>query len=274
MKEGKLAQFYDTNDENTLYWTDGKVVYFREEKIKNADIYSFEQFPGCWAKDKNFCYSGNTKLKDADCSTFEVLNYTYAKDKTNVWTLEGRIPEAEAKTFEVCDYGKKSLGFTFVESANNKKEKRESFAPYGFGKDANNVFYYDFQGKPKVVKKAISSSFESLNDGYFGYDEKSVFCGKNILPKANPKSWKKLEDKYYYSKDQSTVYYFNSLIKDADAESFEVVIVSSVFETPTQYAKDKNHYYLNDSICSADEFEKYTAEEITRNQDFENKFKK
>jgi hypothetical protein len=274
MKEGKLAQFYDTNDENTLYWTDGKVVYFREEKIKNADIYSFEQFPGCWAKDKNFCYSGNTKLKDADCSTFEVLNYTYAKDKTNVWTLEGRIPEAEAKTFEVCDNGKKSLGFTFVESANNKKEKRESFAPYGFGKDANNVFYYDFQGKPKVVKKAISSSFESLNDGYFGYDEKSVFCGKNILPKANPKSWKKLEDKYYYSKDQSTVYYFNSLIKDADAESFEVVIVSSVFDTPTQYAKDKNHYYLNDSICSADEFEKYTAEEITRNQDFENKFKK
>lgn len=266
MKGEKLAKDYNADNETALYWTDGKVVYFRGEKIKNADIDSFEQFPDCWAKDKNFCYSGSTKLKDADCLTFEVLNYTYAKDKNNVWTLVGRIPEAEPKTFEVCDNGRKSLGITFVESANNKKEKRESFAPYGFGKDSKNVFYYDFQGKTKVLKKAISTSFQSLNDGDFGYDENSVFCGKNILPKANPKTWKKLEDKYFYSKDQNKVYYFNRLIKDADAESFEIVIVSSVFETPTQYAKDKNCFYFNDSIVSKEEFEKYIADDIAKNE--------
>jgi len=266
MKGEKLAKDYNADNETALYWTDGKVVYFCGEKIKNADIDSFEQFPGCWAKDKNFCYSGSTKLKDADCLTFEVLNYTYAKDKSNVWTLVGRIPEAEAKTFEVCDDGRKSLGIKFVLLENNKREILESFVPYGFGKDAVNVFYYDFQGKTKIVKRAISSSFQSLNDGYFGYDEKSVFCGKNTLPKANPKTWKKLEDKYFYSKDQNRVYYFNRLIKDADAESFEVVIVSSVFETPTQYAKDKNFFYFNDSIVSKEEFEKHIADHIDRNE--------
>ncbi|WP_433766093.1 DKNYY domain-containing protein [Flavobacterium ginsenosidimutans] len=274
MKGSKLAELYDANNENALYWTDGKVVYFRENKIKNVDIDSFEQFPGCWAKDKNYCYSGGSKLKDGDSLTFEVLNYAFAKDKNNVWTLEGRIPEADTKTFEVCDTGKKSLGITFVFIENNKKQGKESFVPYGFAKDANNVFYYDFQGKTKVLKKAISSSFKSLNDGDFGYDENSVFYGKNILSKANPKTWKKLHDKYFYSIDQNRVYYFNRLIKDADAESFEIVFVSSIFETPTQYAKDKNHFYLNDTICSSEEFEKYVAETIARNKEAESKIKR
>ncbi|MCV2487140.1 DKNYY domain-containing protein [Flavobacterium sp. SH_e] len=123
MKGSKLAELYDANNENALYWTDGKVVYFRENKIKNVDIDSFEQFPGCWAKDKNYCYSGGSKLKDGDSLTFEVLNYAFAKDKNNVWTLEGRIPEADTKTFEVCDTGKKSLGITFVFIENNKKTR-------------------------------------------------------------------------------------------------------------------------------------------------------
>lgn len=271
MVGGKLAKVYNSDNEMSLYWTDGKVVYFGGEKIKNADIDSFEQFPGSWAKDKNSCYSGGRKLKDANSLTFKVLNYTYAKDKNNVWTLEGRISEADAKTFEVCDNGKKSMGITFLLSENNKKEVLESFVPYGFGKDVNNVFYYDFQGKTKVIKKAISSSFKSLNDGYFGYDEKLVFCGKNILPKANPKTWRKLADKYYYSQDQNRVYYFNRLIKEADAESFEIVIIPSIFETPTQYARDKNYFYFNDSICSSEEFEESLAKNIASNQEFDRK---
>lgn len=271
MQGEKLAKVYNGNDEKALYWTDGEVVYFRGDKIKDADIDSFEQFPGYWAKDKNFCYSGSTKLKDADCFTFEVLNYTYAKDKNNVWTLVGRISEADAKTFAVCDSGRKSLGITFELLDNNKYERRECFVPYGFGKDVNNVFYYDSQGKTKVVKKAISSCFESLNDGYFGYDDKSVFCGKNVLSKANPKTWKKLEDKYFYSKDQNRIYYFNRLIKDADAESFEIVTVPSIFEDPHQYAKDKNFFYINDLIYSEEEFIDDIKEDIARNQKAKNR---
>nr|WP_318013906.1 DKNYY domain-containing protein [Flavobacterium sp. SH_e] len=83
-----------------------------------------------------------------------------------------------------------------------------------------------------------------------------------------------MHDKYFYSIDQNRVYYFNRLIKDADAESFEIVFVSSIFETPTQYAKDKNHFYLNDTICSSEEFEKYVAETIARNKEAESKIKR
>ena len=50
MKGQKMAIAFDTYDENTFYWTDGKNVFFRETLIKNADIDSFEQFLGSWAK--------------------------------------------------------------------------------------------------------------------------------------------------------------------------------------------------------------------------------
>ncbi|WP_343618554.1 DKNYY domain-containing protein [Flavobacterium sp.] len=271
MKGIKPAQALNDYKENERYWSDGKLVYFRYNIIKNADLGSFEQFPGSWAKDKKYCYSLYTRLKNADVFTFEVLNYTYAKDKNNVWTLAGRIPEADPATFEVCDEGKQSQGFTFVLSDQNKREKIESFLPYGFGKDQNNVYYYDFALKTKILKNAIPSSFKSLNDGYFGYDENSVFCGKSILPKANPKTWKKLEDNYFYSKDQNRIYYFNTLMKEADAASFEIVIVPSIFETPKHYAKDKNFFYFSDTICSKEEFEKCIAEDMFENQKIKNK---
>ncbi|GAA3770982.1 DKNYY domain-containing protein [Flavobacterium ginsengiterrae] len=273
MKGIKPAEAFNDHEEMGLYWSDGKLVYFRYYIIKNADLDSFVQFPGSWAKDKKHCYSMHTRLRNADILTFEILNYTYAKDKNNVWTLAGRIPEADAETFEVCDDGKESTGITFVMSEQNIEGTRESFLPFGYGKDRNNVYYYDFAPKIKIVKHAIPSSFKSLNDGYFGYDEKSVFCGKSILPKANPNTWKKLEENYFYSKDQNRIYYFNSLLKGADAASFEVVVVPSIFKTPNQYAKDKNYFYLGGTICSKEEFEKTIADDIAYNQEFEDKMK-
>jgi hypothetical protein len=265
MNGHKLARKCNEHDETALYWTDGKKVYFRLYEIKGADIETFEQFPGCWAKDKKHCYSGATRLQNSDPTTFEVLNFTYAKDKTNVWTLGGRIPDADPLTFEVCDSGRHSLGPKFKWTPDGKSPDRqkiwyESFVPYGYGKDKNSVYYYDFDGKPVVVKKATPSSFRSLGDGYFGYDEKFVFCGHATIPKANPATWGRLREGYYYSKDQGRIYYFNRLIKDADVETFEVVVVPVATGTPLQLAKDKNTGYWNDNPLPHAELEKKICE--------------
>ncbi|RZJ54853.1 MAG: hypothetical protein EOO44_03525 [Flavobacterium sp.] len=71
-----------------------------------------------------------------------------------------------------------------------------------------------------------------------------------------------------YSRDGNNIYYFNRIIKEADAATFEIVVSPSVFETPTQFAKDKNHYYFNDEICSKENFEKWIASEKDQNQKF------
>jgi hypothetical protein len=246
----KLATEFDETIENGLYWTDGKKVYFRHYEIKGADIESFLQYPGYWAMDKNHCYSGSGRLRGADVKTFRVLNMTYAKDKFNVWTLIGKVEGADAETFEVCDSGKYSLG------KNIKNGKTyESFVPYGFGKDKNNVYYYDTVGKPKLLKNAISETFVSLGDGFFGYDENTVFCTYNKLNKTNPKTWKLYKTGYLYSKDKC-IYYLNRIIKDADVETFEIIEQNVEFGLPFQYAKDKNNYYNNDDIITKQQFEK------------------
>jgi hypothetical protein len=249
----KLANEYDeTEEENTRYWTDGKKVFYKSSEIKGADIESFIHFPGYvgYAKDKNTVYRDSKRFKEADKDTFEVLNFNYAKDKSNVWTLIGKIENVDAGTFEVCDSGKYSLGH----HVKNGKWY-ELFVSYGFGKDKNNVYYYDTLGKPKILKNAIPESFVSLDDGYFGYDENTVFCKYNKLNKANPKTWKLYKVGYFYSKDKY-IYYFNRIIKDADVETFEIIENVPSSDLVFQYAKDKNNYYNNDDIITREEFEK------------------
>lgn len=249
MAKLKFGSSFNELEEDNIYWTDGKTIFYRTLEIKNGDIESFEHFFGVWAKDKRNCYSGATKLKDAESLTFDALNLTYAKDKENVWVLAGKITDADAETFEVCDNGKRSLGKSLV---TNKEQRilQEQFVPYGFGRDKNNVYYYDFQGKGKIVNKADTETFISLDDNYFGYDANYVFCGISILPKANPKSWKKFKENYFYSKDGNNIFYFNRLIKDADAVSFEIVELPTITGTAKQYAKDKFSVYNNDRKIS------------------------
>lgn len=249
MNPQKLLNKYDRIYE---YWTDGQKVYFNFSEIKGVDIESFQQYPGSWAKDKKNCYSSDRKLQGANIESFKVLNFTYAKDDRNVWTLAGSLKDVDAKTFEVCDNGKFSLG--------KDRDKKtgiwyELFVPHGFGKDKNNVYYYDFQGKPSVVKNALVKTFVSLDDGRFGYDEKNVFCGKQKLPKVDAKTWQKINDSYNYSKDKKSIYYLGRIIKDADYETFQVIEKKVERGLPKQLARDKNNYYWNDSITPREKIE-------------------
>jgi len=245
----KLLEKYDRIYQ---YWTDGQKVYFNAFEVKGVDMETFEQYPGAWGKDKNHCYSGGKRLQDADVESFRVLNHTYAKDAKYVWALGIRIQDAGAETFEVCDDGKHSLGKHYDKKAD---KWYELIVPYGFGKDKNNVYYYDFNGKPNVVKNASSETFVSLNDSYFGHDENNVYCGIRKLQKADSKTWAKFKDLYHYSKDKKIIYYSNRIIKDADAETFEVIEQNVEWGLPLQLAKDKNHYYWNDNITSKEKIE-------------------
>jgi hypothetical protein len=267
MKGAKLAAKCNVHDENAKYWTNGKAVFYLGYEVKGADIDSFEQFPGNWAKDKKHCYSVGCRLRGADPATFEVLNYTYARDCNNVWTLGGRIAEADAETFEVCDSGMYSLGRKFKWSPEKQKIWYELFVPHGYGKDRNNVYYYNFDGKPRVVKKAIPASFQSLGDGEFGFDEKSVFHELFVIPKANPATWSKLHEDYNYSRDLNRIYYLNRLMKDADAETFEVVVSPVATGKPAQYAKDRNTAWWNGRPMSFEELEENLAKERKHYED-------
>lgn len=252
----KLSTTFDNTDLDKHYWTDGKSVFHRGYEIKGADIDTFEHFYGLWAKDKKNCYCGSSKLNNTDPKTFLALNLAYAKDKDNVWTLGGLINDADTKTFEVCDNGMKSMGKS-VEWVDKKLYLyNETYVPYGYGKDKKNVYYYNFSGKTKIVKKADIHSFVSLNDGHFGLDKNYVFYGFATILKAKPNTWKKLKQEYYYSKDGNKIFYMNRLIKDADPTSFEVIETALITGNPPQLAKDKTSGFSNSNRISFEELEK------------------
>ena len=246
------------NDPNTIFWTDGDKVFFRQQEINGADVLSFDVLLGGFAKDKKNCYLFERKLKDADPLSFQSLNYTYAADNNGVWTLGGRIPEADIATFCTCDDGQNVMMSVKRKLADGNFAVVKTIAPYGYAKDKNHVYYYDFQGKNKIIKAADAGTFASLNDSYFGRDKNSVFCGKDKLPKANPLTWKKLADKYYYSRDGARIYYFNRLMENADADTFEVAAKYDELGNGgiCQLAKDKNQRYWNDKVISQEEFDK------------------
>ena len=223
----KDLRFYDfENKEQASYWTDNNRVYFRSVIIKNADINSFVVLNRFFAKDKNRCYLQGRMLKNADSKYFETLNYCYAKDNRNAWTTGGIVKNIDIKTFEVCDEGIRKNKYKFSRQEFNDGKMREVkiLIPYGYAKDKNNVYYENFSGKPKIVKKANPKTFKSLNNGLFGLDDTLVFYEQSTLKKANPNHWKLIDEEksLEYSKDEKSIYSYNKEIKNADLETFKL----------------------------------------------------
>lgn len=240
-KELVPGYVFHEGDLTTLYWIKNGKVLYRHYPIRGADPESFRFYVGGFGKDKKHCYCASSRLTGATPIFFRALNYTYAADDRNVWTLGGRLKDVDATSFVVCDDGARNTSFCIV--------------PYGYGKDKNRVYYYDFDGVPNWVRKANPLTFVSLWDGIFGKDESFAFCGTASLPKAKVLYWKKIGG--YYSKDDTRVFYFNRRIQIADYDSFEIILARDGF---TQLAKDKNNYYLNDTVIDAEQFLKLKVE--------------
>jgi hypothetical protein len=232
-------------NENYPFWTDGERVYFLENVIKNADLDSFIVYPedNEWAKDKKTVYFRSGSYRNADKDTFEALNYIFVKDKQNVWTVNGKIDNVDIKTFEVCDSGK-----IFLRNAVLDGKLFKVILSTGYGKDKNNVYYYNGNDKykPKTVNGAMPATFVSIGDGYFGYDENFVYFRNKKLKNANPKTWKLFKMGCRYSNDKN-IYYDNNIIKEADVETFEII--------NNTFAKDKKNYYNVETIISKEKYE-------------------
>lgn len=225
---------YIEGDPYRLYWIrDGAVVCGPETVVRGADADSFVFWLGSFAKDGRHCYYMGGRLGGANPQAFHALNNAYFKDDRYVWCIGGRIKDADAPSFAACDDGIYDLDGLPI--------------PHGYGKDRLRVFYYDFNGKACWVRKADPATFQSLNDGHFGRDQRTIFCGHASIAGADAASWRKLGG--YYSKDGRRIYYFNRVIKDADLESFRVVPAK---QGNTQLARDRYRFYWNDQAVDYD----------------------
>ena len=221
----KDPRFYMADTQETpRYWTDGKRIYYRYSPIEKANLDTFVYFNRFFAKDDKHCYIVGRPLKGANPKTFEMLNECYATDYQSVWTSGGRFEPADISTFEVCDEG--------INRTDGDEETSWEFSDgirrvvcletlYGYAKDSKQVYYENYHGKIKIHAK------------------------------ANPATWRKIS--HFYSKDDKRIYYLNKLIKEADYDTFEVVVLTSPEGYKLPYGKDKNQYYNYGNPLSEEE---------------------
>lgn len=88
--------------------------------------------------------------------------------------------------------------------------------PYGYAKDSKAVYYENFAGKIKILKKADPATFVSNNDAHFAWDAKSIFWGGYLLPKADLQSWRIVNARKGLSRDDKHFYILNKLVTEEE----------------------------------------------------------
>jgi hypothetical protein len=200
------------------YRRDGSRIFWNEDEVKGADARSFVLLNETWARDDKHVYVSGRPQRKADAPTFRVLDEVYAKDAGTVLTVAGPLPEADASSFEALGPG----------------------TSQGYGRDGHHVFHYVRTiGRPRALKNADPSSFRVIASnaitGCFGRDNERVYCESNLLPNADPASWRALGSGY--SRDNLRAYFWNRRLPEVDLASFEVLPAG------TPHARDKNRYY-------------------------------
>ena len=148
-------------------------VYYRDEKIENADIMSFKVLNEDYAKDKNHIYRGSEAIdsslsgKIKDPETFEFLpngiiyGILYGKDKYNVYYIKNKMLNCFDSSYFI--YEVKRINKDKVEVLNN-----------WFIKDDKNIYF-----KGKILEGVDYNTFEVLPNG----DGKDKNRSYEYLPK-------------------------------------------------------------------------------------------
>lgn len=207
--------FYDEDAQELLtYWTDGKMVYWYFGRA-SRDVEHFVWFNQRFAKDSKHCFLHGHKLRNVDHTSFTALNNCYARDCKSVWTTGGRFEPEDISSFVVCDDGVKLIEEIRTMSDGTQRPIRVRI-PYGYAKDSKAVYYENFAGKIKILKKADPATFVSNNDAHFAWDAKSIFWGGYLLPKADLQSWRIVNARKGLSRDDKHFYILNKLVTEEE----------------------------------------------------------
>jgi len=288
---GSVANAGYLKDKNKIYFIDTMEDSEKKEIVKNIDFRTFKIFEenDNFAKDKDNVYYKNKKLENIDVNSFQVEKFLIAKDKSNVFFVtrdkvikfKGFSPEKSEiflQPFMPSVLRNKDGIFTFDKYENgeitlksiktkemdiNSLEILRDTSIILYLKDKNNVYYvnyveskdnndytkdeenYDDRKNIEIDIKQIigadSNSFEIIE--IYGKDKNNIYAfGKKLLG-INPKSFQIINKNGLLFKDNKGVYYFGreqaQKIQNADINSFE--------EVSKEYYRDKNNVYYYDN---------------------------
>ena len=232
---------------NAEYFKENGEVYYEmpyyeiKSKVKDVDIESFETLRDdkgligdYYAKDNKNVYLYGKKLKDVLPEGFEIVKENYVKDSKNVYKIEAEITDSiPISSDNKINTKKISLDGLDVKTF-RALENSKDVTSIDYFVDKNNI-YYAYENLEKI-QGADKNSFEVLGY-YIAKDKNNVYYNGKKMENVDSKSFKNFGN--FIGKDKNRVFYItgNEDIKDADAESFEIM-------GDTYYFRDKNNIFV------------------------------
>ena len=232
---------------NAEYLKENGEIYYQmpyyeiKSKVKDVDIESFEALRedrgligDYYAKDNKNVYLYGKKLKDVLPEGFETVKENYVKDSKNVYKIEAEITDSiPISSDNKINTKKISLDGLDVKTF-RALENGKDVTSIDYFVDKNNI-YYAYENLEKI-QGADKNSFEVLGN-YIAKDKNNVYYNGKKMENVDSKSFKNFGN--FIGKDKNRVFYItgNEDIKDADAESFEIM-------GDTYYFRDKNNIFV------------------------------
>ena len=236
---GSIANAEYLKENGEIYY---KMPYYEiKSKVKDVDIESFEPLKedreligDYYAKDNKYVYFYGKKLKDVLPEGFETIKENYVKDSKNVYKIEAEITDSiPISSDNKINTKKISLDGLDVKTF-RALENDKDVTSIDYFVDKNNI-YYAYENLEKI-QGADKNSFEVLGN-YIAKDKNNVYYNGKKMENVDSKSFKNFGN--FIGKDKNRVFYItgNEDIKDADAESFEIM-------GDTYYFRDKNNIFV------------------------------
>ena len=236
---GSIANAEYLKENGEIYY---KMPYYEiKSKVKDVDIESFEPLKedreligDYYAKDNKYVYFYGKKLKDVLPEGFEAVKENYVKDSKNVYKIETEITDSiPISSDNKINTKKISLDGLDVKTF-RALENSKDVTSIDYFVDKNNI-YYAYENLEKI-QGADKNSFEVLGN-YIAKDKNNVYYKGKKMENVDSKSFKNFGN--FIGKDKNRVFYItgNEDIKDADAESFEIM-------GDTYYFRDKNNIFV------------------------------
>ena len=275
-------------EKNTIYFTDETTEPERKEIVKNVDFRTFKIFEenDDFARDKNNIYYRNKKVENVDVNSFQVEGFYFAKDKNNTFyisndglmKIKGFKPEGSYAIVQlfvpallINKYGiymAKYENDEIIAKSIKPKEMdmdtlevvatEESFAVF-YLKDKNNVYFINYTASEQ---KSIDNNIENEDDAENDNDDFIIQIEK--LAGADRDTF---EIDSVYGKDKNNLYFYNQKIKGINTKTFKLV-GSGEFVVKD----DKGvYYFVNREMKKLQNADSNTFEEVSKNEYYRDK---
>ena len=275
-------------EKNTIYFTDETTEPEKKEIVKNVDFKTFKIFEedDDFARDKNNIYYKNKKVENVDVNSFQVEDFYFAKDKNNTFyisndglmKIKGFRPEGSYAIVQlfvpallINKYGIYMAEYEndeIVAKSIKPKEMdmdtlevvatEESFAVF-YLKDKNNVYFINYTaGEQKSIDNNIENEddVENDNDDFAIQIEKLAGADRDTFETVS-----------VYGKDKNNLYFYNQKIKGINTKTFKLV-GSGEFVVKD----DKGvYYFVNREMKKLQNADFNTFEEVSKNEYYRDK---